>query len=262
MARNGALVPLLGHTVCMYLASPASSDLAPTLAAIAAFVAAGLSFVGVVVNVSLSARLASRGKLDEWRRSQVMPIVVRMLSLSQDAENEWQYAADAGETSREQAMEHWTKGGDLCSKMRYEVDLVRLAAGEEVRAAARVVYDLHVRVYGEMGKKLQSGGDFSGDFLAGLAAVRRNLGAQLEGMVVAVRTDLGMDRRGRPVLRFSSQVAVRQAQQRAIQQDVTRADRLPLVGMWLRAWRLSHGSRRRVLQANPDQDRGDEAPSG
>jgi len=45
------------------------SNLAPTLAVVAAFTAAGLSLIDVVV----SARLTRRSKLDEWQRDQLQP---------------------------------------------------------------------------------------------------------------------------------------------------------------------------------------------
>ena len=55
------------------------------LAAVAAFTAAGLS----LVNVAISARLASRGAREQWRRDQERPIVARCLTLSDDALGEW-----------------------------------------------------------------------------------------------------------------------------------------------------------------------------
>ena len=55
------------------------------LAAVAAFTAAGLS----LVNIGLSARLASRGQREQWRREQERPIVARCLTLSADALSEW-----------------------------------------------------------------------------------------------------------------------------------------------------------------------------
>jgi hypothetical protein len=49
-----------------------------SVAAVAAFVAAGFSLVGVVVNVVLNARLTGRSKRQEWRRDYVLPIVTEI----------------------------------------------------------------------------------------------------------------------------------------------------------------------------------------
>ena len=58
------------------------------LTAVAAFTAAGLS----LVNVAISARMASRGHREQWRREQERPIVARCLTLSADARHEWRNA--------------------------------------------------------------------------------------------------------------------------------------------------------------------------
>ena len=50
-------------------------------AVIAAFAAAALSLVNVIVGY----RLASRGHLEQWQRDETRPIVARILTLSQDA---------------------------------------------------------------------------------------------------------------------------------------------------------------------------------
>ena len=51
------------------------------LAVAAAFLAALLS----LVNVLITARLASQGRLQQWRREEMRPVVARILSLSREA---------------------------------------------------------------------------------------------------------------------------------------------------------------------------------
>jgi hypothetical protein len=63
------------------------------LAAAAAFTAAGLSLVNVVI----CARQASRGHREQWRRDEERPIVARCLTLSADARKAWWDASVATE---------------------------------------------------------------------------------------------------------------------------------------------------------------------
>jgi hypothetical protein len=51
-----------------------------SLTAVAAFAAAGLSLVSVIINVILTARLAGRSKREEWRRDYVLPIASEFLA--------------------------------------------------------------------------------------------------------------------------------------------------------------------------------------
>lgn len=55
--------------------------MAVNLTAIAAFTAAGLS----LVNIVLSARLTRHHHLEQWRRDEERPVVARLLTLSQTA---------------------------------------------------------------------------------------------------------------------------------------------------------------------------------
>ena len=61
------------------------------LTAVAAFTAAGLSLVNVVV----TARLAGRERHAQWRREEVRPIIARILALSRETRDEWRKAAFA-----------------------------------------------------------------------------------------------------------------------------------------------------------------------
>jgi hypothetical protein len=144
----------------MDLASPASSgsDLAATLAAIAAFIAAGFSLTGVLVN----AWLVSRRKRAEWRRNQVQPIVARLLTLSLEAVDEWQDAyscfgrvSATTDNAKRDAVKHLAEahlktGSDLCEKMRFEAARLDLLAGEDLRVAAWGVLFAHLTLSAEM----------------------------------------------------------------------------------------------------------------
>ncbi len=54
-----------------------------SIAAAAAFVAAGFSLVAAVLSVVLAARLTGRSKLQEWRRDYVLPIVTEILFIEE-----------------------------------------------------------------------------------------------------------------------------------------------------------------------------------
>lgn len=55
------------------------------LATVAAFMAAGLSLVNIVIG----ARLTRRGGREQWRRDQERPVVARSLTLSVNARRAW-----------------------------------------------------------------------------------------------------------------------------------------------------------------------------
>lgn len=116
------------------------------LAAAAAFTAAGLSLVNVVV----TARLASRGQREQWRREQERPIVARSLTLSADASTEWwKTSAVREEMDPDQpgpsadADEHMQRGIQLLGELRYQVAELDLLASRAVRRAASDLADAH-----------------------------------------------------------------------------------------------------------------------
>jgi hypothetical protein len=125
------------------------------LAVIAAFTAAGLS----LINVALSARLASRSTRHQWRREQEQPIVANILTLSSDAINEWQETGKGKTVWREAGKptepdddgynlwtgyrEHWTKGNELFKALRYEAAKLDLLASRGVRLAATRIISAH-----------------------------------------------------------------------------------------------------------------------
>jgi hypothetical protein len=68
-----------------------------------------------LVNVAISARMASRGQREQWRRDQERPVVARCLTLSANAASEWWDASVARQDAepgspRRQMDPHWEKG--------------------------------------------------------------------------------------------------------------------------------------------------------
>lgn len=119
------------------------------LVAVAAFTAAGLSLVNVVV----SSRLNSHGHLEQWRRDEERPIVARMLTLSADALSAWNLAGHARRDwidsrnsdpsggnvdtkAQDEAAEHWGTGSELYDKLRFELAQLDLIAGRPLRDVA------------------------------------------------------------------------------------------------------------------------------
>ncbi len=129
------------------------------LVAVAAFTAAGLS----LINVLVSARLNSRGHLEQWRRDEERPIVARMLTLSADALSAWHSAGSArrdwidslrsdpsgGNVDakvQEEAVEHWGTGSQLYDKLRFELAQLDLIAGRPLRDVAASLFREHESV--------------------------------------------------------------------------------------------------------------------
>lgn len=127
------------------------------LAAVAAFSAAGLS----VVNILISAWLTRRGRLAHWRREQTLPVVASILTLSADVLGRWMKSAqakdDAGrlrdakdDTSRkisqrckEDSHTHWEAARPLWASLRYEVAKLDLIGTEPLLAAATKLVQAH-----------------------------------------------------------------------------------------------------------------------
>jgi len=125
-------------------------DAGMTLVAVAAFTAAGLS----LVNVVMTAWLSGRSKLKQWRRDTELPILARVMELSEDARQTWADTVKAkiyqykerqrgNEISQEQIIESWQRGRALFAKLRYEVAQLDLVAGEELRTAANALVTIH-----------------------------------------------------------------------------------------------------------------------
>jgi hypothetical protein len=115
-------------------------------AAFAAFAAAGFS----LVNVAVGAQFVRRGRLDQWRRDEELPIIARILTGSRDVVGKWQAAglarrvwttsitsdpsrASEDKEARDEASEHWRVGSDLFEKLRFESAQLDLVAGGALR---------------------------------------------------------------------------------------------------------------------------------
>ena len=93
----------------------------------AAFAAAGLSLVNVVV----TAQLASRLHLQQWRRDEVRPVVERILVCAREAQKAWTSAAVSRELLRiapdqatdcqETVKEQWDKSGKFSRPITTEI---------------------------------------------------------------------------------------------------------------------------------------------
>jgi hypothetical protein len=160
------------------------------LAAVAAFTAAGLS----LVNVAISARLASRGQREQWRRDQERPVVARCLTLSDDAASEWWEAAkpqfvEAEDDPRTRMELHEDKGRELLRDLRNEVAQLDFLASRAVRQVARDLVEAHQREMSRLVTKAQSR---QNPFEVTLAAQDRIKELQ-SALMERSRTDLGLD---------------------------------------------------------------------
>jgi hypothetical protein len=119
------------------------------LTAAAAFTAAALSFVSVVVSVVLTYRLTSRGHREQWLREQERPIVARILTLSAEARDEWwdisvaRQRMDTTPWVGSETQQKMTKDLQLLHDLRYEVAQLDLLASRPVREAARELVMAH-----------------------------------------------------------------------------------------------------------------------
>jgi hypothetical protein len=160
------------------------------LAAVAAFTAAGLS----LVNVAISARLASRGQREQWQRDQERPIVARCLTLSADALNKWWDASAAKQDADVDAdmtrMDpQFDKAGlQLLRDLRYEVAQLDLLASRAVRQLAGDLLDAHQAEATRLLITVKPGQDDSGNSEAVRAKIEELQSALVEG----ARADLGL----------------------------------------------------------------------
>jgi len=117
--------------------------------AVAAFTAAGLS----LVNVGISARLARRGRLDEWRRDTELPIVAKVLTLSEECQTSWSNTALAKRlladtpgddvANRNAATQAWEAGCSSLERLRFEIAQLDLMAGATLRSAVKALAAPH-----------------------------------------------------------------------------------------------------------------------
>jgi len=159
------------------------------LAVIAAFTAAGLS----LVNVAISARMASRGQREQWRRDQERPVVARCLTLSANAAGEWWDASVAKQDAdaaapRSQMDAHWEKGRQHLDELRFEVAQLDLLASPAVRATAASLVSEHQRETSRLIMRVKPGQD---DF-EGRRASQVKIEELHKALVECARADLGL----------------------------------------------------------------------
>ena len=160
------------------------------LAAAAAFTAAGLSLVNVVI----TAWLGRRGQREQWRREQERPIVARCLSLSAEARVEWGAAAVARRAMGEgdawvgsDGERRTQRGLQLMRDLYYEFAQLDLLASPAVRhVAARLIRAHEPSPAWLVGAKTDED-DFE-SWLAKADAIREEEAALIE----RARTDLGL----------------------------------------------------------------------
>jgi hypothetical protein len=128
------------------------------LAAIAAFTAAAIS----LVNVIITARLARRTHLQQRRREEARPIVARILALSSEASRAWINGALLREERlsvgddpakrtevlklQDQKFDQWKRARSALDKLRFEVAQLNLIAAQPVRDAAAALLLSHESV--------------------------------------------------------------------------------------------------------------------
>jgi hypothetical protein len=175
----------------------------------AAYTAAALSLVSVVVGVVLSYRLSSRGQLEQWRRDAERPIVARLLTLSNDALDNWLNGyharmdwitsrADPGQSSedikaREMMLEQWQAGAKQYGKIEFEVAQLTLIAGFPLREAATALSRLHWTVV----RAMPPLADMS-DWFERVAEQMDRIAALHDDLATEARADLGVDPRSEP----------------------------------------------------------------
>jgi hypothetical protein len=119
--------------------------------------AAVLSFLGVLLNIYLTSRLAGKSQREQWRRDQERPIVARMITLSQDALAQWHQAARARWAYLDAVKEAHDRGtitggpddracaagSERYENLRADVAELDLIAGQPVRDVAHQLVQIH-----------------------------------------------------------------------------------------------------------------------
>lgn len=163
------------------------SDAATTAAA---FLAAGFS----LLNIGVTARLASRGQREQWRRDEERPIVACCLTISEDAGREWWDASVAQEGADvEKIRPNWEKGRELLHDLRLAVAQLDLLASGPVRQIAGDLVKAHEQ---EDRRLLVLGKSIPPDF-DGRRAAQVKIEELQAALVAETRTDLGLGP-GRP----------------------------------------------------------------
>jgi hypothetical protein len=157
---------------------------------VAAFTAAVLS----LVNVAISARLASRGSREQWRREQERPLVARAITLSADARRAWwdisvaRQRDGAGDVPIDSEDHPWRKGWRVVEDLRYQVAELDLLASTTVREFAHRLVAAHEQEAAHLVLRPRQGENDS-ERRQGFRAEVQDLEAEL---VERTRADLGL----------------------------------------------------------------------
>jgi hypothetical protein len=178
------------------------------LAAIAAFTAAAIS----LVNVIIIARLARRTHLQQWRREEARPIVARILALSSEASSAWINGALLREESlsvgddpakrtevlklQNQEFDQWKRGRSALDKLRFEVAQLDLIAAQPVRDAAAALLLSHESVAIAQFRSVDSSAGLMKTVMESKAKMLQT------DLVERTREDLGLPRDGRRAARL------------------------------------------------------------
>ena len=171
-----------------------------SITASAAFVAAGLSLVNVIVSYLLS----RRRQLSQWRRDSERPIVVNVLSLSRELRSrlstvamertKWltsihQSGDNESAAARDAAASKWQMGWDTFEELRHEVTGLDLIAGPSPRETAARLVSAHKSLVHWL-RPASGTSEPPGETFAKLS----NSIAQAEqDLISAVRQDIGVD---------------------------------------------------------------------
>lgn len=125
---------------------------------VAAFTAAGLSLVNVIV----TARMVERERKAQWKREEIKPVIARILTLSRETRDEWRSGTmvrlerlsaiddpDARadiDAMREIEIEHYQKGRAAWDQIYFEVAQLQLIAPKPVSDAAEALRIVHESV--------------------------------------------------------------------------------------------------------------------
>ena len=179
----------------------------------AAFTAAVLSLVSVIISVVLTYRLSSRAQLERWRQDEERPIVARLLRLSNAASGKWLDVNDArldwvnsltddpsqnsGATNAlNKAIKSWEAGSELYEKLGFEAAQLDLIAGRPLRDVTAKLVHRHWTVM--IMNHPQAERD---DWFEVLADQVDKIGGLSNALVQQARIDLGVDRGSEPRLR-------------------------------------------------------------
>ncbi|MGE5136764.1 MAG: hypothetical protein ACM32E_28190 [Gemmatimonadota bacterium] len=126
-----------------------------TLATAAAFTAAAISLLNIIV----TARLGKLGTLHQWHRDEMRPIVAKILALSRETLATWDSLTltrilwlrmrgdpakhDEMEKYQLKDLEEWETGHDQVAALRVEVASLDLIAHIPAREAARALLQAH-----------------------------------------------------------------------------------------------------------------------